>query len=246
MQAGWSWRPVGRGDRLCGVAGVGSRVMSCEVPGSSWGTERRPRVVGEPPWGRSSSRFRCRSMASSPRCTTSRDGAREGGFGRADSGGRIREGGLGGRARRAGSGGRGSGAGRFCTTGFMVVSGAVSERQGSMRRSWAGWSLRWGRSSWGGGCSMCRAFGVVIRPGGLPCFVMTHRPPEEWVRDGSLFTFVTGGVESALAQARAVAGDRTSRSVAGRCGPAVSPCRARRRPADPPGARVAGGRDQVV
>ncbi|MBT2230600.1 dihydrofolate reductase family protein [Nonomuraea sp. NEAU-A123] len=45
-------------------------------------------------------------------------------------------------------------------------------------------------------------------PGGLPCFVMTHRPPEEWVREGSPFTFVTDGVESALAQARAVAGDR--------------------------------------
>lgn len=43
-------------------------------------------------------------------------------------------------------------------------------------------------------------------PLGVPCFVLTHRVPQEWVRPGSPFTFVTDGVESAIAQARAVAG----------------------------------------
>lgn len=41
-----------------------------------------------------------------------------------------------------------------------------------------------------------------------PCFIVTHRVPEEWVMEGSPFTFVTDGVESAVAQAKAVAGDK--------------------------------------
>jgi dihydrofolate reductase len=45
-------------------------------------------------------------------------------------------------------------------------------------------------------------------PGGLPCFVLTHRPPDEWTRPGSPFTFVTDGIESAVEQARRAAGDR--------------------------------------
>jgi dihydrofolate reductase len=40
-----------------------------------------------------------------------------------------------------------------------------------------------------------------------PCFVVTHTAPEEWVKDGSPFTFVTG-VESAVRQARQAAGDK--------------------------------------
>ena len=48
---------------------------------------------------------------------------------------------------------------------------------------------------WGGG-------GPV---GDVPCFVVTHNPPSD---AGSLFTFVTDGIESALAQARLVAGDK--------------------------------------
>lgn len=43
----------------------------------------------------------------------------------------------------------------------------------------------------------------------VPVFVVTHRIPEEWAsKEGSPFTFVTDGVESAIAQARAVAGDK--------------------------------------
>jgi dihydrofolate reductase len=45
-------------------------------------------------------------------------------------------------------------------------------------------------------------------PGGGPCFVVTHTVPQEWVYDGSPFTFVTDGVESAIEQARRVAGDK--------------------------------------
>ena len=39
-----------------------------------------------------------------------------------------------------------------------------------------------------------------------PCFVVTHHPPEEWVKEGSPFTLVTDGVESAVVQAKAAAG----------------------------------------
>jgi dihydrofolate reductase len=45
-------------------------------------------------------------------------------------------------------------------------------------------------------------------PLGVPCFIMTHNPPQEWVKAGSPFTFVTDGVESAIEQAKAVAGDK--------------------------------------
>ena len=43
---------------------------------------------------------------------------------------------------------------------------------------------------------------------GVPTFVVTHTLPQEWVYEGSPFTFVTDGVESAVEQARAVAGDK--------------------------------------
>ncbi len=46
-------------------------------------------------------------------------------------------------------------------------------------------------------------------PLGVPSFVVTHTVPQEWVYEGSPFTFVTDGVESAIQQARAVAGDKT-------------------------------------
>jgi len=53
-------------------------------------------------------------------------------------------------------------------------------------------------------------------PTGVPVFVVTHRPAEDWEqrhRDAP-FTFVSDGVRSAVAQARAVAGDKVV-SVAG-------------------------------
>lgn len=42
----------------------------------------------------------------------------------------------------------------------------------------------------------------------LPTFIVTHDPPQEWVYEGSPFTFVTEGVEAAIEQARAVAGEK--------------------------------------
>jgi dihydrofolate reductase len=43
---------------------------------------------------------------------------------------------------------------------------------------------------------------------GAPIFIVTHSPPQEWVKAGSPFTFVTDGVERALELARRVAGDK--------------------------------------
>jgi dihydrofolate reductase len=42
----------------------------------------------------------------------------------------------------------------------------------------------------------------------VPTFVVTHTVPQEWVYEGSPFTFVTDGVESAVEQAKAVAGGK--------------------------------------
>jgi dihydrofolate reductase len=41
-----------------------------------------------------------------------------------------------------------------------------------------------------------------------PCFIVTHNVAQEWVKEGSPFTFVTDGIESAVAQAKAAAGDK--------------------------------------
>jgi dihydrofolate reductase len=43
---------------------------------------------------------------------------------------------------------------------------------------------------------------------GLPLFIVTHSVPESVPRGESTYTFVTDGVESAIAQAKAAAGDR--------------------------------------
>lgn len=42
-------------------------------------------------------------------------------------------------------------------------------------------------------------------PLGIPSFIITHSVPEEWDRADSPFVFVTDGVESAIAQAKAAA-----------------------------------------
>jgi dihydrofolate reductase len=58
-------------------------------------------------------------------------------------------------------------------------------------------------------------------PLGVPTFVVTHTVPEEWVYEGSPFTFVTDDVESAVEQAKAVAGDKNvavgAASIAQQC-----------------------------
>ena len=49
-----------------------------------------------------------------------------------------------------------------------------------------------------------------------PVFVLTHHAREPWVRQGgTTFTFVTDGIESALEQARAAAGDKDVRIAGG-------------------------------
>jgi dihydrofolate reductase len=43
---------------------------------------------------------------------------------------------------------------------------------------------------------------------GMPCFVLTHTRAETLVKGATTFTFVTDGIDSALAQANAAAGDK--------------------------------------
>ncbi|MBZ0286301.1 MAG: dihydrofolate reductase family protein [Anaerolineae bacterium] len=45
-------------------------------------------------------------------------------------------------------------------------------------------------------------------PLGVPIFIVTHKPPPEWVGKDTPFTFVTDGIESAVQQAKAAAGDK--------------------------------------
>lgn len=45
-------------------------------------------------------------------------------------------------------------------------------------------------------------------PMDVPLFVVTHELPAGWPREDAPFTFVTDGVESAVAQAKTVAGDK--------------------------------------
>src|SRR5574342_620603 len=45
-------------------------------------------------------------------------------------------------------------------------------------------------------------------PMNVPVVVVTHRIPQEWVKEGSPFTFVTDGVESAIEKAKEIAGDK--------------------------------------
>lgn len=46
-------------------------------------------------------------------------------------------------------------------------------------------------------------------PWNVPAFVVTHRVPDGWPRPGSTVQFVTDGIESAVAQAKAAAGARS-------------------------------------
>jgi dihydrofolate reductase len=60
----------------------------------------------------------------------------------------------------------------------------------------------WGRRTF----DIARAWGG--HPPISPAFVVTHAASQEWVKDGSPFTFVTDGVESAIRQAKEAAGDK--------------------------------------
>jgi dihydrofolate reductase len=52
-----------------------------------------------------------------------------------------------------------------------------------------------------------RAWGGTY-PLGVPVFIVTHNPPQEWTGPDSPFTFVTDGVESAIRQAQQTAGGK--------------------------------------
>ena len=52
-------------------------------------------------------------------------------------------------------------------------------------------------------------------PMGVPVFVVTHSVPDGWPREDAPFTFVTDGIESAIEQAKAVAGPDGTVSLAG-------------------------------
>lgn len=58
-------------------------------------------------------------------------------------------------------------------------------------------------------------------PVDVPVVVVTHQVPEEWANTDAPFTFVTDGIESAVRQARAIAGDRdigvAAASIAQQC-----------------------------
>jgi dihydrofolate reductase len=60
----------------------------------------------------------------------------------------------------------------------------------------------WGRKTF----DIAHAWGG--HPPGSPAFIVTHNVPQEWVYEGSPFTFVTNGVESAVRQAKEAAGDK--------------------------------------
>jgi dihydrofolate reductase len=60
----------------------------------------------------------------------------------------------------------------------------------------------WGRRTF----DIAKAWGG--HPPGSPAFIVTHSVPQEWVKEGSPFIFVTDGVESAIRQARQAAGEK--------------------------------------
>ncbi len=65
-------------------------------------------------------------------------------------------------------------------------------------------------SHFGAGVWGRRTFDIAHAWGGnppsSPAFIVTHNPPKEWIKEGSPFTFVSDGVESAIRQAKQVAG----------------------------------------
>ena len=60
----------------------------------------------------------------------------------------------------------------------------------------------WGRKTF----DIAHAWGG--HPPGSPALIVTHPPPQEWDYEGSPFTFVTDGVESAIRQAKQAAGEK--------------------------------------
>jgi dihydrofolate reductase len=72
--------------------------------------------------------------------------------------------------------------------------------------------IKKGFGSYGAAVWGRRTFDIAGAWGGhppvSPCFIVTHHPPQEWITEGSPFTFVTDGVDSAIHQAREAAGEK--------------------------------------
>ena len=72
--------------------------------------------------------------------------------------------------------------------------------------------LRAGISMIGAGIWGRRTFDIAHawggNPPGSPAFIVTHHIPQEWVKQGSPFIFITDGVESAIREAKEAAGDK--------------------------------------
>jgi dihydrofolate reductase len=91
----------------------------------------------------------------------------------------------------------------------VATTGAVVMGRGMFGRGDGPWGdLEWGEQPWEGWWGEDPPFHV-------PVFVLTHHAREPVVKQGgTTFTFVTDGIESALEQAKAAAGDKDV-SVAG-------------------------------
>ena len=94
------------------------------------------------------------------------------------------------------------------------LSDEVPDGDGVIRMSHEGAEMvRQGGKSNGVLVTGRRTFDIARAWGGrhpldVPVVVVTHRIPQEWVKEGSIFTFVTDGVERAISKAKEIAGDK--------------------------------------
>ncbi len=95
-------------------------------------------------------------------------------------------------------------------TDYVVPSGEMTFKVSSqsaelLREVFAGFgALVTGRRTF----DITNGWGGRHPVGDVPIFVVTHSVPEGWDYEGSPFTFVTDGVESAVEQARTAAGEK--------------------------------------
>jgi dihydrofolate reductase len=94
-------------------------------------------------------------------------------------------------------------------TDYMVPSGGMTFKVSSQSAE----MLRGAFSSIGAIVTGRRTFDITNGWGGrhpldVPIVVLTHTVPDGWDYEGSSFTFVTDGVESAVEKAREVAGEK--------------------------------------
>ena len=94
-------------------------------------------------------------------------------------------------------------------TAYVVPSGGMTFEVSAQSAE----MLRGAFSSIGAIVTGRRTFDITNGWGGrhpldVPVFVLTHEAPEGWDYEGSPFTFVTDGVESAVEQAGKVAGEK--------------------------------------